>query len=79
MRTLKPRSSKWIHQSFRDLSNFAWQEGNSVFSVSKSQEPIIKTYIGNQAEHHQKQDYQSELLELLRRHGVEFDEKYVFD
>ena len=50
-----------------------------MFSVSKSQEEAVKKYIAAQAEHHEKEDFPSELLRLLRAHGVEFDEKYVFD
>jgi putative transposase len=79
MRTVKSRSSKWMHEAFPELPAFAWQEGYSVFSVSKSQENAVKRYIQGQAEHHQKEDFKSELLRILRAHGVEFDEKYVFD
>ncbi|MCA9278822.1 MAG: IS200/IS605 family transposase [Phycisphaeraceae bacterium] len=79
MRIVKSRSSKWIHETFPDLSMFAWQEGYSVFSVSKSQEEAVKRYIATQREHHAKEDFQSEVLKLLRAHQIEFDEKYVFD
>jgi REP element-mobilizing transposase RayT len=79
MRTVKARSSKWIHESFPTLGMFAWQEGYSVFTVSKSQEEAVKTYIANQPEHHRKEDFKSELLRLLRAHGIEFDERYVFE
>ncbi len=79
MRTVKARSSKWIHGEFSSLREFAWQEGFSVFSVSKSQEEAVKKYIAGQAEHHKKEDFKSELLRTLRAHGIEFDEKYVFD
>jgi REP element-mobilizing transposase RayT len=79
MRTVKASSSLWIHQTFPKLSAFAWQEGYSVFSVSKSQEQAVKRYIANQAEHHKKEDFKSELLRLLRAHEIEFDERYVFD
>jgi REP element-mobilizing transposase RayT len=79
MRTVKARSSKWIHDTFPELRDFAWQEGYSVFSVSKSQEPAVKKYIASQAEHHKKEDFKSELLKLLIAHGIEFDERYVFD
>ena len=78
MRTVKARSSKWVHEMFPALQAFAWQEGYSVFSVSKSQEDAVKAYIAGQAEHHRKEDLRSELLRLLRAHGVEFDERYVF-
>ena len=79
MRTVKARSSKWIHDTFPSLGAFGWQEGYSVFSVSKSQEVAVKKYIAGQAEHHKTEDFESELLRLLRAHGVEFDERYVFD
>ena len=79
MRTVKARSSKWIHDTFPNLAEFAWQEGYGVFSVSKSQEEAVKKYIANQHEHHKKEDFKSELLGILRAHGIEFDEKYVFD
>jgi REP element-mobilizing transposase RayT len=79
MRTVKARSSKWIHDTFPALRAFAWQRGYSVFSVSKSREEALKKYIAGQAEHHKKEDFKSELLHLLRAHGVEFDEKYLFD
>lgn len=79
MRTVKSRSSKWVHDTFPKLGAFAWQEGYSVFSVSKSQEEAVKKYIARQAEHHKKVDFKSELLRILRAHGIEFDETYVFD
>lgn len=79
MRTVKARSSKWIHDEFPPLRAFAWQEGYSVFSVSKSQEEAVKRYIAGQTEHHTKEDFKSEFLRMLRAHGVEFDERYVFD
>jgi REP element-mobilizing transposase RayT len=79
MRTVKSRSSKWIHDTYPWLRVFAWQEGYSVFTVSKSQETAVKKYITSQAEHHEKEDFKSELLRLLHAHGVEFDEKYVFE
>jgi len=79
MRTVKARSSKWVHETFPNLGAFAWQEGYSAFSVSKSQEDAVKHYIANQAEHHKKEDFKSELLRLLRLHGIEFDERYIFE
>jgi putative transposase len=79
MRTVKSSSSRWIHATFPELAAFAWQEGYSAFSVSKSQEGALKRYILGQAEHHKSEDYKSELLRTLRAHGVEFDETYVFD
>ena len=79
MRTVKARSSLWVHQTFPKLGAFAWQEGYSVFSVSKSQESAVKKYIARQDEHHKKEDFKSEVLRLLGAHDVEFDERYLFD
>jgi putative transposase len=79
MRTVKAGSSRWIHETFPERAAFAWQEGYSVFSVSKSQEDALKRYIRGQAEHHKTEDFKSELLLALRTHGIEFEERFVFD
>jgi putative transposase len=79
MRTVKARSSKWVHDTFPALEDFAWQEGFSVFTVSKSQEKAVKRYIAGQRKHHQKEDFKSALLRFLRAHEIDFDKKYVFD
>lgn len=79
MRKAKSGSSLWIHETFPALRAFAWQEGYSAFSVSKSQEDAVKRYIATQEEHHKKESFKSELLRLLRAHGIEFDERYVFE
>jgi REP element-mobilizing transposase RayT len=79
MRIVKSRSSRWMHEEFPALKNCAWQEGYGVFSVSKSQEDVVKKSIAGQREHHRTIDFKTELLELLRRHGIEFDERYIFE
>lgn len=79
MRTVKSRSSRWVHDTFPRLAAFGWQEGYSVFSVSKSQEEAVKRYIAIQPEHHKQEDFKAELLRMLSDHGVEFDTKYLFD
>jgi len=79
LRAVKAGSSKWVHETFPNMGAFAWQEGYSVFSVSKSQEQAVKSYIEGQADHHKKEDFKSELPRLLRLHGIEFDERYVFE
>jgi putative transposase len=79
LKTVKARSSLWVHQTFPKLAGFAWQEGYSAFSVSKSREPALRKYIAGQTEHHQKEDFKTELLRFLRAHEIEFDERHVFD
>jgi hypothetical protein len=61
------------------LSTFHWQAGYAAFSVSQSNIDAVRAYIRNQAEHHRKQSFQEELREWLRRHEIEWDERYVWD
>ena len=78
LRHIKGRSSKWIHETFPLQAGFAWQEGYGGFTVSRSAVQAVEQYIAKQKEHHQHRDFASEFLELLRRHGIEFDENEVF-
>jgi putative transposase len=75
----KANSSRWIRQTFSNRRCFGWQEGYAAFSVSRSEEHAVVEYIRNQDEHHQQRDFQAELLDLLGRHGSEYDPRYVFD
>ena len=77
LRHVKKRSSEWIHNTFQGMSEFAWQEGYGGFTVSKSLIDDVAEYIRRQKEHHQKYDSLTEFKELLRRHGIEFDPKYL--
>lgn len=76
---IKSNSSRWIHQTFRNSRGFAWQEGYGAFSVSKSAEGKVMNYVRNQERHHKKQTFQEELLSLLIKHEIEFDERYLWD
>ena len=75
---LKGESSKWMHEEFPELKGFAWQDGYGAFTVSKSNLPDVVRYIQNQREHHRKKTFQEEYLEFLQRHGIEYDERYVW-
>lgn len=76
---LKGGSSKWIHDEFSNLSLFSWQDGYGIFSVSKSHVPEVIRYIENQREHHKRQTFEEEYISLLKLHGIEYDERFVFD
>ena len=75
MLTIKANSSRWMREANR---KFAWQEGFSAFSVSASNRTSVVEYIRNQKKHHQRMTFEDELLKLLKKHGVEYDPKYVF-
>jgi len=38
----------------------------------------VREYIARQEEHHRKRTFQEEYLELLKRSGVEYDERYLW-
>jgi len=75
---LKGESSKWIHETFADLLGFGWQDGYGAFTVSKSKLPDVVSYIQKQRMHHQAQTFQDEYREMLDKHGVEYDEQYLW-
>jgi REP element-mobilizing transposase RayT len=78
VRTIKSNSSAWIHAEVGD-SAFDWQDGYGAFAMSFSNIDEVKHYFENQAEHHRVQTYQDEFRDLLRRHNLTWDERYVWD
>ena len=74
---MKRNSSRWIKTLSPKYERFAWQGGYGAFSVSQSQVDRVLNYIGNQAEHHKKQNFRDEYLGLLRLYNIEYDERYV--
>ena len=63
----------------KGIFGFAWQNGYGVFSVSESNVEGVTAYISHQAEHHRKFSYQEELRELLKRHRIAFDERFLWE
>jgi putative transposase len=76
---IKKTSSKWIKAIDARYRGFFWQRGYAAFSVSPSQRETVLQYIDAQQEHHRTRSFQEEYRELLRRHGVDFDERHVWD
>jgi REP element-mobilizing transposase RayT len=76
---LKRESSQWIKTMSPDLSEFYWQVGYGAFSVSPSHIEDLRRYIANQEEHHKTETFQEEFLRLLKKYGVEYDERYLWD
>lgn len=76
---VKKSSSKWIKTRGADYATFAWQGGYGAFAVSESNVTAVRAYIADQQRHHRKSTFQEEYRAFLKRHGVSFDEKYVWD
>ncbi len=79
LQLIKGGSSKWVHDTFPEHRLFAWQEKYGAFSVSESRVDSIIHYIKEQKEHHRKMTFQEEFLRLLKKHRIEYDERYLWD
>ena len=77
VRLIKANSSKWMNERSEVPERFRWQMGYGAFSVSESRIPAVCAYIQNQQEHHARVSLKDELLALLRKNRIEFDERYL--
>ena len=79
VKNLKLESSKQIKLKAPNLSDFYWQNGYGTFSVSPGHIEALRQYIMNQEEHHRSETFQDEFRRLMRKYGIEWDERYVWD
>ena len=79
LRLIKTNSSKWIKQAYPSMSYFEWQKGYGFFSVSPSQDKATIRYINRQEDHHRKRSFKEEFLNFLKKHDIEYDERYIWD
>jgi REP element-mobilizing transposase RayT len=78
MGEIKGGSSHWLNAQKMAAKHFAWQAGYGAFSVSESQILTVIHYIETQEQHHRKMTFQDELIALLKKHNIEFDERYLW-
>ena len=76
---IKRESSKWIKTKDDTLSDFHWQSGYGIFSISPSHVGDLRRYIEDQEEHHRHESFQDEYRRLLKKYDIEYDERYVWD
>ena len=76
MKKVKASSSAWMKS--RELA-FAWQQGYGAFSISEEAIGVVVHYIETQEEHHRKMTFQEEYLQILREHGLEWDERFLWE
>jgi REP element-mobilizing transposase RayT len=79
IRELKRDSSNWLKTKGGDLARFGWQDGYAALSVSPSHVDALIQYIAGQGEHHRKTTFQDELRRILRKYGIDYDERYLWD
>ena len=79
LQQIKGGSSKWLKETFPTMRGFAWQDGYGAFAVSKSNVPALTAYIEKQREHHRRKTFKEEFVALLTRHGIDYEERYLWD
>lgn len=79
MQLIKGGSYKWIHETFPEHRLFEWQKGYGAFSIGIGDVKRTSEYINRQPEHHKKMDFKSEFRAFLHKHGVDYDERFIFD
>ena len=75
---IKANSSKWVNDNHGKPGRFAWQAGYGAFSVSLSQLDALWDYVANQQAHHRIRSFQDEFRDFLDKHGIEYDEQYIW-
>ena len=75
---IKGGSSRWIHETFPTHSGFSWQEAYGAFSIGVSGVEETIRYIESQEQHYLNMSFEDEFVTFLRKHGLGFDEKYVW-
>lgn len=78
LRIVKGDSSEWINNEKLTKRKFNWQDGYGAFSHSKSQVDAVVKYIQKQQEHHMKTTFIEEYKIMLKKSGIEYDERYIF-
>jgi REP element-mobilizing transposase RayT len=79
LKRIKGGSSGWVKETFATCKDFGWQDGYAAFTVSKSQVPEVEEYIRKQREHHRTRSFEEEYRAFLDRHGIQYDERYLWD
>lgn len=76
---VKRESSKYAKTLGPKHSNFFWQRGYGMFSVSPKERESFEHYVLNQELHHRELSFQDEYRAILKRYGIQYDERYVWD
>ena len=76
---LKANSSRWVNKEWSKKSSFAWQAGYGAFSVSHSNAPAVVKYIQAQEGHHKRVTFQEEFVRFLKKNGIAYDERFIWD
>ena len=73
---IKGGSSRWIHETFPEQSEFEWQQGYGAFSIGTAGIGATIAYIESQREHHQRRTFEEEFALFLQKNGIVYNERY---
>ena len=76
---VKTETSKWAKKDREGNDLFQWQSGYGVFSVSHSMKDKVDDTIRSQEQHHATSSFPDEYRRLCEKHGIEINERYVWD
>ena len=76
---VKSHSSRWLKTKGPQFQNFYWQSGYGAFSVNPSEIDVVSAYIENQHDHHRTMTFEEEYRGFMKKYGVEWEERYVWD
>jgi hypothetical protein len=76
LRDVKRRTSAWVHEIGERA--FAWKDGYGAFTVSPSMLDTVRHYIGRQEGHHRTRTFRQGYIDFLKKHGVAYDERYLW-
>jgi REP-associated tyrosine transposase len=72
-------TTSWVHETFPERQGFAWQTAYGAFAVSYSHLDRVKAYLARQAKHHRRRSFKEEFIQLLDRHDIDYDERYLWE
>ncbi|MBN2209374.1 MAG: IS200/IS605 family transposase [Candidatus Coatesbacteria bacterium] len=77
VRDVKASTSLWIRNSDVLPDFVGWQDGYGAFTHSKAEMDALVEYIKDQQKHHERLSFREELEALLKKAGIEFDERFL--
>jgi putative transposase len=77
VKDIKMASTEMIKETKLFPQFTGWQEGYGAFTYSIDRKEILIQYVINQEEHHRKKSFEEEYREILQKHKIEFNEKYL--
>ena len=79
IKLIKGGSSKWVHDTFPEYNHFKWQGGYGAFSVSYLGKKTVIAYINGQKKHHLRKSFKREYVSILKKHEIDYDNKYIWE